>query len=52
MGRNETGEKDKYWEGFADGIEFANRLWGDTTADEMMLKEILEEHVSRIRKKK
>ena len=44
-------EKDRYWEGFADGIEFTNRLWADTTADEMTLKSVLDEHIDRIRDK-
>jgi len=43
--------KDKYWEGFADGVEFASKLWGDTDVDEMTLRSLLEEHVDRIRGK-
>lgn len=49
---NKNGMKklpDKYWEGFADGAEFANRLWGETSADEMFLKDIIGEHIERIR---
>mgnify|MGYP006910747576 CR=1 FL=1 len=41
--------KDKYWEGFADGMEFANRLWSDTDIDDSTLGSILEEHIDRIR---
>lgn len=43
--------KDKYWEGFADGVEFANRLWADSTVDELTLRSLLEEHVTRIKER-
>lgn len=41
--------QDRYWIGFADGAEFANRLWGNTTVDDMYLNQIIDEHIERIR---
>jgi len=42
-------KSDRYWEGFADGAEFSNRLWRETDMDESVLGKILEEHIGRIR---
>ena len=45
-------KKDRYWDGFADGAEFVNRLYFETDLDEMGLHAIIEEHINRIRNNK
>ena len=45
-------KEDRYWEGFADGAEFVNKLYFETDLDETGLHTIMDEHIKRLQDNK